>query len=103
MSLLSNFTIRTKLVSMVAVSAVAVCAVIAVAASLSQKRMMEDRILQLRTAVDLVTGLAQSLQDEVEAGKMKLPKPKISFACAAGACCSTRDRATCSPIAPTPP
>jgi methyl-accepting chemotaxis protein len=74
MSLLSNFTIRTKLVSMVAVSAIAVCAVIAVAASLSQKRMMEDRILQLRTAVDLVTGLAQSLQDEVEAGKMKLPE-----------------------------
>ena len=30
MSLLSNFTIRTKLVSMVAVSAIAVCAVIAV-------------------------------------------------------------------------
>jgi signal transduction histidine kinase len=58
MSLLSNFTIRTKLVSMVAVSAIAVCAVIAVAASLSQKRMMEDRILQLRTAIDLVTGLA---------------------------------------------
>ncbi len=39
MSLLSYFTIRTKLTSMVLVSVASVCAVVAVAASLSQKRM----------------------------------------------------------------
>jgi methyl-accepting chemotaxis protein len=50
MSLLSRFTIRTKLASMVVVSAISVCAIIAVSASLSQKRMLEDRMGQLHTA-----------------------------------------------------
>jgi methyl-accepting chemotaxis protein len=73
MSLLSRFTIRTKLASMVTVSAIAICAVIAVSASLSQKRMLDDRMAQLRTATDMMVGVAQTLQDDVAAGKMTLP------------------------------
>ena len=57
MSLLSRFTIRTKLASMVIVSAISICAIIAVSASLSQKRMLEDRMGQLHTAVDLMVGM----------------------------------------------
>jgi methyl-accepting chemotaxis protein len=79
MSLLSRFTIRTKLASMVVVSAISVCAIIAVSASLSQKRMLEDRIGQLHTAVDLMVGMAQTLQDEVAAGKLTLADAQAQY------------------------
>ena len=72
MNLLSRLKIRTKLASMVALSALTVCAIIALSASLSQSRMREDRIAQLRTAVDLLVGVAQSLQDEVAELKKQL-------------------------------
>lgn len=79
MSLLSRFTIRTKLASMVVVSAISVCAIIAVSASLSQKRMLEDRMGQLHTAVDLMVGMAQTLQDEVAAGKLTLADAQAQY------------------------
>ena len=63
MNLLSRMKIRTKLASMVALAAFTVCAIIAVAASLSESRMMSDRIVQMHTAVDLLVGMAQTLQD----------------------------------------
>jgi methyl-accepting chemotaxis protein len=71
--------IRTKLASMVALAALTVCAIIAVAASLSESRMMNDRVSQMRTAVDLLVGMAQTLQDEVAAGKMTLDEAKAQF------------------------
>ncbi len=79
MSLLSRLKIRTKLASMVALAALAVCAIIAVAASLSERRMMEDRVVQMRTAVDLLVGLAETLQNEVAAGKMTLAEAHNQF------------------------
>jgi methyl-accepting chemotaxis protein len=79
MNLLSRLKIRTKLASMVALAAMAVCAIIALSASLSQSRMREDRIVQLRTAVDMLVGMAQTLQDEVTAGKMTLPEAQTQF------------------------
>jgi methyl-accepting chemotaxis protein len=79
MNLLSRLKIRTKLASMVALAALTVCAIIAVSASLSESRMMSDRVNQMRTAVDLLVGMAQSLQDEVAAGKMTLDEAKAQF------------------------
>ncbi|HTG05948.1 MAG TPA: methyl-accepting chemotaxis protein [Bradyrhizobium sp.] len=79
MSLLSRLKIRTKLASMVALSALTVCTIIAVSASLNRSRMLEDRIGQLRTAVDLLFGMAQTLQDEVTAGKMTLAEAQAQF------------------------
>ncbi|QUS39848.1 methyl-accepting chemotaxis protein [Tardiphaga alba] len=79
MSLLSRFTIRTKLTSMVLVSAASICAVIAVAASLSQKRMTQDRMEQLHTATDLMLGMAEGLQEEVTAGKLSLADAQMQF------------------------
>ena len=61
MNLLSQLKIRTKLSAMVALAAVTVCAIIALSASLSQSRMMNDRIEQMRTAVELLSGMGQSL------------------------------------------
>jgi methyl-accepting chemotaxis protein len=79
MNLLSRMKIRTKLASMVALAALTVCAIIASAASLSENRMMNDRIVQMRTAVDLLVGMAQTLQDEVAAGKMTLAEAQAQF------------------------
>jgi methyl-accepting chemotaxis protein len=79
MNLLSRLKIRTKLASMVALTALTVCAIVALSASLSQHRMLEDRVAQMRAAVDMLLGLAQSLQDEVTAGKMTLPEAQSQF------------------------
>jgi methyl-accepting chemotaxis protein len=79
MTLLSRFKIRTKLASMVALAALTLCAIVAISASMSQKRMLEDRIAQMRTAVDLLVGMAQSLQDEVTAGKMTPAEAQAQF------------------------
>jgi methyl-accepting chemotaxis protein len=64
---------------MVVLAALTVCAIAALSASLSQKRMLEDRVAQMRTAVDLLVGMAQSLQDEVTAGKMTLADAQAQF------------------------
>ena len=79
MNLLSRLKIRTKLASMVILAALASCAIVALAASLSQSRMREDRIAQLHTGVDMLFGLAQTLQDEVTAGKMTVPEAQAQF------------------------
>ena len=79
MNLLSRLKIRTKLASMVALSALTVCAIIGLSASLSQSRMLEDRVAQLHTAVDLLVGMAQTLQDEVTAGKMTVAEAQSQF------------------------
>ena len=79
MNLLSRVKIRTKLASMVALAALTVCGIIALAASLSESRMLEDRVVQMRTAVDLLVGMAQTLQDEVTAGKMTLAEAQAQF------------------------
>jgi methyl-accepting chemotaxis protein len=79
MNLLSRLKIRTKLASMVALAALTISAIIAVSASLSESRMMSDRVNQMRTAVDLLVGMAQTLLDEVAAGKMTLDEAKTQF------------------------
>jgi methyl-accepting chemotaxis protein len=79
MNLLSRLKIRTKLAGMVALAALTVCTIIAVSASLSETRMMNDRIVQMHIAVDLLVGMAQTLQDEVTAGKMTVDEAKAQF------------------------
>jgi len=77
--MLSRLKIRTKLASMVLLAAVTICTVIAVSASLSRNRMLDDRVTQMRAAVDLLLGMAQSLQDEVTAGKMTIAEAQAQF------------------------
>lgn len=79
MNLLSRLKIRTKLASMVILAALTVVAIVAVSAWLSQNRMLQDRVAQMRTAVDLMVGMAQTLQDAVAAGKMTLAEAKNQF------------------------
>ncbi len=79
MKLLSSLKIRTKLASMVILATVTVASIIAVSASLSKSRMIDDRVEQMKTAVDLLHGLAQNFQDDVAAGKMTLEEAKLQF------------------------
>ncbi|PJG52768.1 chemotaxis protein [Bradyrhizobium forestalis] len=79
MKLLSHLKIRTKLASMVCLAALTVTAIIGVSAVLSKSRMMEDRVQQMRTAVELLYNYAQSLQDEVTAGKLTPAEAKALF------------------------
>ncbi|MCK1759162.1 cache domain-containing protein [Bradyrhizobium sp. 137] len=79
MQLLSHLKIRTKLASMVCLAALTVTAIIGVSAVLSKGRMMEDRVQQMRTAVELLYNYAQSLQDEVTAGKLTQAEAKSLF------------------------
>ena len=79
MNLLSHLKIRTKLASMVCLAALTVTAIIGVSSVLSKSRMMEDRVEQMRTAVELLYNYAQSLQDEVTAGKLTPAEAKSMF------------------------
>ncbi len=79
MKLLSRLKIRTKLASMVCLAALTVTAIIGVSAVLSKSRMMEDRVQQMRIAVELLYNYAQSLQDEVTAGKLTPAEAKTLF------------------------
>ncbi|MET4799087.1 methyl-accepting chemotaxis protein [Bradyrhizobium sp. LB11.1] len=79
MKLLSHLKIRTKLASMVCLAALTVTAIIAVSAVLSKSRMMDDRVQQMKAAVDLLHGLAQNFQDDVAAGKMSVDDAKLQF------------------------
>ena len=79
MNLLSHLKIRTKLASMVCLAALTVTAIIGVSAVLSKSRMVEDRVQQMRTAVELLYNYAQSLQDEVTAGKITQAEAKSLF------------------------
>src|SRR5260370_5079382 len=56
-----------------------VCAIIALSASMSRGRMIEDRIGQLHATLDMLVGVAQTLQDEVTAGKITLAEAQAQF------------------------
>jgi len=79
MNLLSQLNIHTKLASIVVLAAITVCSIVGASAWLSRNRMLDDRVAQMRTAVDLLYGVAQSLQDDVAAGKMSVAEAKEQF------------------------
>ena len=79
MQLLSRLKIRTKLAGIVVLAALTALAIIAASASLSRSRMIEDRVAQMREGVTLLMGVAQSLQEEVEAGKLTLADAQAQF------------------------
>ncbi|UPK39960.1 cache domain-containing protein [Bradyrhizobium sp. 186] len=79
MKLLSHLKIRNKLASMVCLAALTVTAIIGVSSVLSKSRMLEDRVQQMRTAVDMLYNLAQSLEEDVGAGKLTQAEAKVQF------------------------
>jgi methyl-accepting chemotaxis protein len=79
MQLLSRLKIRTKLAGIVVLAALTAFGIVAVSASLSRDRMIEDRVAKMREGVTLLMGVAQSLQEEVEAGKRTLADAQAKF------------------------
>src|ERR1700744_2196398 len=79
MNLLSHLNIRTKLASIVVLAALTVGAIIAISAVMGETRMMNDRVAQMHTAVDLLIGMAQTVQDDVAAGKRTLADAQAQF------------------------
>ncbi len=70
MILLERFRIKAKLAVIVGIFAVALTVALALAGSMQRQRMIDDRIDKLHAVVDAVYGLAQSLEDEVTAGRI---------------------------------
>ncbi len=70
MRLFNRLPIRTKLYVLVAVAALALIGAIGFAANLLQQRMYADRVDQMRTATDLLAGVASELDNQVKAGKL---------------------------------
>ncbi len=70
MSVLNRLKIKAKLGLLLGLSALSLAIAIVMAASLVHQRMMDDRIAKLRSIVEVVQGMAQSLEDDVAAGKM---------------------------------
>jgi len=79
MSFLSRFKIRTKLVFLVAISALALCGVVAVAASMLQQRLLDDRVQELRAIVDGATGAAARWHAEAVAGRITEAEARAQF------------------------
>jgi methyl-accepting chemotaxis protein len=70
MNVLGRLKIRTKLGILVGIFAVSLLAATMLAASFLHQRMMDDRLDKLRAVVDSAIGFAQSLEDQVTAGKL---------------------------------
>lgn len=70
MRLLSRLRLRTKLAILLGLSALVLVVSIGVSASILRERMVSDRIDKLRAVVDVSVGLAQSLENQVEAHKL---------------------------------
>ena len=79
MSILNRLKIKAKLALLLGLSAVSLAVAILMAASLLHQRMMDDRIAKLRSIVEVVQGMAQSLEDDVVAGKMTRDQASARF------------------------
>ncbi len=71
MRFLGRIRIRTKLGLLLALAALALAAAVLLAGNVLHQRMMDDRVAKLRTVAELIHGLAQSIEDQVVAGKMR--------------------------------
>lgn len=70
MRLLNRMPIRYKLYAVVALAALALAGAIGLSANTLYDRMLADRIAKMRAAVEIASGYAQSLEDQVKAGKL---------------------------------
>ena len=70
MHILSHFKLRTKLTLLLGLSTVALVVSIGAAASLMERRMIDDRVDKLRAITQSMIGVAQSLEDQVAAHQL---------------------------------
>jgi methyl-accepting chemotaxis protein len=65
-----NLKIKLKLALLVGLTMVALVVTVGVAASFAHQKMIDDRIAKLRGLVEVTSGIAQGLENEVKAGKI---------------------------------
>jgi methyl-accepting chemotaxis protein len=70
MKILSHLRLRTKLTLILGLSILALVISIGVAASMLRQRMLDDRLDKLRAVVESTIGFAQSLEKQVQAGRL---------------------------------
>ncbi|HTI84770.1 MAG TPA: methyl-accepting chemotaxis protein, partial [Acetobacteraceae bacterium] len=70
MHLFNRMPIRYKLYAMVTLAALALAGAVGFSANILYHRMLDDRIDKMRTATEIATGYAQSLESQVKAGKL---------------------------------
>src|SRR5580658_3093858 len=71
--------LRTKFLMLVGVFLIALAGTIGVASVLANERMLTDRTQELRAVVDVAYGVAQTLQDDVAAGKLTRDQAQARF------------------------
>ena len=79
MAVLGRVRIRTRLAIVLALSALALVCSIAVAASMLRQRLVADRVDKLHAVTDTVVGLAQTLEDDVVAGRLTREQAMAQF------------------------
>src|SRR6266700_5291578 len=70
MKILSRLRLRTKLAMLMGLSALAVVAVSGISAARMHQRMIEDRVDKLHSLVLTVRGLAEYLEQQVQASQL---------------------------------
>jgi methyl-accepting chemotaxis protein len=68
--LLNRMPIRHKLYAIVTLAALALAGAVSLSAAILYQRMLDDRIDKMRAATEIAAGAAQSLEDQVKAGKL---------------------------------
>src|SRR4051794_19166263 len=68
--LLNRMPIRYKLYALVGLAALALVGAVGFSGYLLYNRMLEDRVDKMRAATDIAASYAQSLEDQVKAGKL---------------------------------
>ena len=79
MRLLNRLPIRYKLYAMVTLAALALAGAFGFGADLLYGRMLADRIDKMRAATDMAASYAQSLEDQVQAGKLTRAEAMARF------------------------
>ena len=70
MRILDGLRVKVKLAILLGLFCISLIVAVGVAASIMHQRMMADRVAELRNIVEVASGLAQALEDDVKAGKM---------------------------------
>jgi methyl-accepting chemotaxis protein len=77
--LLSRLRLRTKLIVLLILSALAVLASVAAGGSLIHQRMILGRVEELRAVVHAAMGFAQTLENQVTAGRLSREQAQAQF------------------------
>src|SRR5271166_6468002 len=71
MKIFNRFTVGMKLGLVLVAASLSLIVALGIAASFQRQQMLDDRVAMLRGIVETTHGLAQSLENEVAAGRLK--------------------------------